>query len=52
MGFNSNSWVQTVIELAGGKVQDNLKGLDISHEKRIPQTYFMPHCSKSRPAIN
>ncbi len=52
LGFNSNSWVQTVIELAGGKVPSDLKGFDIAHKKRIPQTYFMAHCPKSRPAIN
>lgn len=52
MGFNSNSWAQTVIELAGGKVKSDLKGLDISNGKRIPKTYFMPYCPKSRPILN
>lgn len=52
-GFNSNSWAQTIIELAGGKVQSDLGGLDISNEKRIPKTYFDPICpAKPRPIIN
>ncbi len=52
-GFNSNSWAQTAIELAGGIVQSDLKGVDISNEKRIPRTYFMPICPlKPRPKIN
>ena len=52
-GYNSNSWAQTVIELAGGVVQSDLKGLDISNGKRIPKTYFMPVCpKKSRKKIN
>lgn len=53
LGFNSNSWAQTVIELAGGKVKSDLKGFDIANEKRIPKTYFLPHCPvKKRPIIN
>ncbi len=52
LGFNSNSWAQTVIELAGGKVKSDLKGLDVANKKRIPKTYFMPHCPRSRPIIN
>jgi len=52
-GFNSNSWAQTVIELAGGIVQSDLKGVDISHEKRIPRTYFISICpAQPRPKIN
>lgn len=52
-GFNSNSWAQTVIELSGGVVQSDLKGVDISSEKRIPKTYFMPICpAQPRPRIN
>ncbi|MBL1259698.1 MAG: hypothetical protein COB33_004085 [Thiotrichaceae bacterium] len=52
-GFNSNSWAQTVIELAGGVVQSDLKGVDISNKKRIPRTYFMSVCpEKPRPKIN
>ncbi len=52
-GFNSNSWAQTVIELAGGVVKSDLKGIDISNEKRIPKTYFMPICpAQPRPKIN
>ena len=53
MGFNSNSWAQTVIELAGGKVTSNMSGLDISHEKRIPRTYFEAVCPVvRRPKVN
>ena len=52
-GFNSNSWAQTVIELAGGKVDNDMKGLDISNNKRIPKIYFDPVCLlKPRPVIN
>lgn len=52
-GFNSNSWAQTVIQLAGGIVQNDLIGLDISNKKRIPKTYFIPTCPvKPRPKIN
>lgn len=52
-GFNSNSWVQTIIKLAGGKVQSDLSGFDISNAKRIPKTYFDAVClSKPRPVIN
>lgn len=52
-GFNSNSWAQTVIQLAGGKVQSDLNGFDISNNKRIPKTYFTPICPvKPRPIIN
>ena len=53
LGFNSNSWAQTVIELAGGKVKSDLKGFDIGNKKRIPKTYFLPHCPViKRPTIN
>lgn len=53
LGFNSNSWVQTVIELAGGKVKSDLKGFDIANNKRIPKTYFLPYCPvKQRPPVN
>lgn len=52
-GFNSNSWAQTVIQLAGGKVKSDLKGFDISNDKRIPKTYFTPICPvKPRQKIN
>jgi len=44
IGFNSNSWVQSAIEYSGGKVNGNMKGLDIYHKKRIPETYFLPFC--------
>ena len=53
LGFNSNSWAQTVIELAGGKVKSDLNGFDVSNSKRIPKTYFMPFCPVNpRPIIN
>jgi hypothetical protein len=53
LGFNSNSWAQTVIELAGGRVISDLKGFDISNKKRIPKTYFLPLCPiNPRPVIN
>tara|TARA_Y100000296_G_scaffold44139_1_gene50637 strand:- start:3158 stop:3727 length:570 start_codon:yes stop_codon:yes gene_type:complete len=53
LGYNSNSWAQTALELAGGIKPSNLKGLDISHEKRIPKTFFEPICPvKPRPKIN
>lgn len=53
LGFNSNSWAQTIIELAGGIKPSNLNGLDISHDKRIPKTYFDPVCPiKPRPKLN
>lgn len=53
LGFNSNSWAQTVIELAGGKVKSDLEGFDIANKKRIPKTYFLPYCPvKPRPIIN
>ena len=53
LGFNSNSWVQTIIQLSGGAVSEDLKGLDISNEKRIPKTYFMPVCPiNPRPTLN
>jgi len=45
-GFNSNSWVQSVIEFAGGVIDGggNMKGFDIYNKKRIPKTYFTPYC--------
>lgn len=53
LGFNSNSWAQTIIELTGGKIRSDLKGFDISNKKRIPKTYFDPIClQKPRPVIN
>ena len=52
-GFNSNSWAQTVIELAGSKIQSDMRGIDISHEKRIPKTYFDSICpTTARAKIN
>ncbi len=53
LGFNSNSWVQTVIGLVGGKAPNDLKGFDVSSNKTIPKTYFMPFCPVNpRPIIN
>lgn len=52
-GYNSNSWAQSLIEHAGGKVRENMKGLDIFHNRRIPETYFTPICpSKPRVKLN
>jgi len=52
-GFNSNSWAQSVIEYSGGKVGSNMKGLDIYHKRRIPETYFIPYCpSEPRVKLN
>ena len=52
-GFNSNSWAQSVIEYSGGKVESNMKGLDIFHKYRIPKTYFIPYCpSEPRVKLN
>lgn len=52
-GTNSNSWAQSVIEYAGGSVSENFRGVDISHERRIPRTYFLPFCPASRrPKVN
>lgn len=39
-GVNSNSWAQTVIQLAGGTVQEDFSGVDISHDLRVPALYF------------
>lgn len=53
MGFNSNSWAQTVIALAGGRVKANMTGVDVGHDKRIPATYFDPICPVvRRPKLN
>ena len=53
LGVNSNSWVQTVISLVGGKAPNDLKGFDVSNNKTIPKTYFMPFCPVDpRPIIN
>lgn len=52
-GYNSNSWAQSVIQYAGGKVVDDLGGLDVGSSKRIPQTYFEPFCPVNRrPKVN
>lgn len=53
LGVNSNSWVQTVIELAGGKAPSDMKGFDVSNGKRIPEIYFAPIClPHPRPVVN
>ena len=51
LGFNSNSWAQSIIQYAGGKVTENTTGLDASSNKRIPRVYFEPISTK-RPKIN
>jgi len=53
LGYNSNSWAQTVIELAGGKIDSDMSGWDVSNGKRIPKTYFVPVCpAEPRPELN
>ena len=53
LGTNSNSWAQTVIELAGGKVEGDMSGIDVSNDKRIPKTYFEAFCPvRPRPRVN
>lgn len=43
-GINSNSWAQTIIELAGGRAKSNMNGLDLSYQRRIERRYFdVPH---------
>jgi hypothetical protein len=41
---NSNTWAQTVIEVAMGKnaVLEDFDGFDLCHDKRIDSTYFDP----------
>ena len=52
-GFNSNSWAQSAIKYAGGVAPSNMRGLDIFHHRRIPETYFLPYCpSKPRVKLN
>lgn len=51
LGFNSNSWAQTVIQCAGGSTTENTTGLDWGSNKRIPEIYFEPYCA-SRPKVN
>lgn len=31
IGYNSNSWAQTVIEIAGGRVSADFRGADVAH---------------------
>lgn len=53
LGFNSNSWAQSVIEYSSGNSIEDFKGFDISHSKRIPRIYFEPVCTlKPRPRLN
>lgn len=40
MGINSNSWAQTVVQLAGGTVTEDFFGLDVSHNRRVPAIMF------------
>ena len=51
LGFNSNSWAQTVIQCSGGSATENTAGLDWASNKRIPETYFEPYCT-ARPKVN
>ena len=53
LAVNSNSWAQSVIAAANGKVIEDLKGLDIFHNKRIPAIYFQAICPATpRPKVN
>lgn len=53
IGYNSNSWAQTVISLAGGIGTSDFSGADIGNDKRIPKIYFDPVCLvEPRPRIN
>jgi len=53
LGYNSNSWAQSVIEYSSGKGVEDFKGLDVSNSKRIPRIYFEPVCTvKPRPRLN
>lgn len=45
LGYNSNSWVGSVIAHAGGCVNNNFPGFDVGHNHRIPRTYFIPECT-------
>lgn len=50
-GYNSNSWVQTLLTLAGGTVKDggDFDAYDRSHLLRIPNVYFQGACCPIRP---
>ncbi|WP_102795863.1 hypothetical protein [Bowmanella denitrificans] len=53
LNVNSNSWTQSLIHAANGKVSGNFTGLDISHDKRIPAIYFEAICPvEPRPKVN
>jgi len=48
-GYNSNSWAQTVIKLAGGFIETtNLGGIDLSHSKSFPEQYFQEGIAKEK----
>ena len=57
--FNSNSWAQSIIEFASGKVIENFKGFDTAHGKKLPIKLFEapkpklcpPPLSKPPPCI-
>ena len=51
LGFNSNSWAQSIIHYAGGSTTEDSSGLDVSSGKRIPRVYFEPYCAP-RPKVN
>jgi len=53
LSYNSNSWAQSLIKAAGGTVEQNFKGFDVSNSLRIPLINFQSMCPKSsRPRIN
>ncbi|MFM2067857.1 MAG: hypothetical protein RLZZ584_2766 [Pseudomonadota bacterium] len=51
VGFNSNSWAQSVVQYTGGSTTEDSSGLDVSSGRRIPQIYFENYCAV-RPRVN
>lgn len=52
-GYNSNSWVQSLILSAKGVVEKDFSGFDVASMKVIPETYFKPICPVNpRPLLN
>lgn len=53
LGYNCNSWTQSVIKYIGGKARANMSGFDLYHDQLIPKTYFTPFCPiKARVKLN
>lgn len=52
-GFNSNSWVNSMVRHSGGLYNSNFSGIDSAHNEVIPLTYFMAICPfQPRPKLN